>query len=283
MMKLRFLVGLPLVLSLFYGCGSAPLPRADEQMTTLFSYFATAEEASDADIIPRVDELNTLLLETYAGAYDPIPESEIPDLIAHREYPLIDLLRGGVELLAHPENEDTAGALVARPISTDYEDHVQLMVNGNWVDLFYLLYQSYDRTFTTGEDAAFLAGTSNLARADNHVVNAPNRGVVFTYDTESVFRRVRGVNSANGEALLHWEYMIGEADRTQGGYNAYLRYLVNLQIALPIDGTRSFRLSASWSEAGGNVFVFSAGANSGDIGDGIRDVFLTLEEYLASH
>jgi hypothetical protein len=120
-------------------------------------------------------------------------------------------------------------------------------------------------------------------RTENDVYNTSNYGYEFTYTSDSLWRRVVDPSLPGGEALLLWEYMNGEATRQVGGFGGYMRFLYNFQIYLPFDETRSFRVGATWLEAGGGLLGINVTANSGMIGNGLRQMYIDLEAYLAAN
>jgi hypothetical protein len=263
------------------GCGAMSLQQADQEVADLTLRLSQGENESDAALAPDIELLYEKLTEAYEGAYEPIPESEVRSCDIMQSCETIDRFRWSMALPTNPvEERENVGAIAARTISSDYAGIFPLIVNGDWAPVFSTQYREYDRQFegTDGED--FLNGLADDVHAVNHVVNTAGRGIVFEYTADSHLRRVKGLDIPGGEALIHWEHMRGEAVRIDGGYNAYLSFLLNMQVHLPLNDEFAFRASAGWSIAGGSMFIFGASAGSGDIGKSIRASFVDLEDYL---
>jgi hypothetical protein len=265
------------------GCGTIPLPGGEPETIDILLHLSTNEDEDDAFFKTDLERMHAILLEVFEGEYAPLPEDEIKEYSDFEDLTRPEFFRWGIELDTNPLYAENAGAFVGRTVSTNYLNHIPLVLDGPWIEMFPETYSKFDKTFEGTGVADFVAGTIDSVTCENDVINLADRGIIFAYPSTSLFRRIKGLDLPGGEALLHWEHMIGEADRIEGGDNAYMKFLINFQIYLPLNDTYSFRLASTWTHAGGSILFFSGTANSGDIGKGIRKDFKGLENYLASY
>lgn len=269
------LAGLPLLL-LNAGClfSTDSLPGASPEIREIVMRLAESQDRSDNLIAPDLERMDQLLTAAYRGQYEPNPLPEFGDLLAFYM---------GADLPKHPLNSKSAGAFLARAPQANYDKVLTLAINGPWAEPNAQNYRTYSRSYTEGVPADFLAGTLDQLRAHNEALNTAEQGLLFQFTSENKIRRIRGLKTPRGEAIILWEQMNGEAIRLEGGLSGYLKFLSTLQFLIPIDDSRCWRGSASWSEAGGHFLFFSGTATSGNIGNGIRHEFEELDKYLLSH
>ncbi len=283
MKKTRFSIGFLLVLTCI-GCGGVSLPLPEKEVLDLVARMGSGDAADDATLAPDLESLNQILVDTFKGAYQPIPQSEmvVYDPVHPSGYSAIDAFRWGFGLPAYATDAASVGALVARPVSANYSTLLPLMVEGNWSTLFPTGFQTYKRVFSDNADQSLIDGTSDRAEADNHIVYKTSQGIIFEYDSHAVIRRIRDASLPSGEALLYWEQMSAPATNVNGEYNAHLDFLRNFHITIPFTDKLAWQFISGWNESGGSLFIFSAGASSGDVAEGIRADYVDLESYLTA-
>jgi hypothetical protein len=284
-MRLRRAI-LPVAVSLVsIGCTSVSLPLPEEEVAGIVQRLAVGVEIEDAALATDLARFNEILLETFEEAYLPIPEEDLVryDPLKAEEYSGVDAFRWGLGLVAHPENDKSVGAFVSRPVSVGYDDFLQLVFSTSWKELFPSGFRRYDRIYADHGDVTFPNGESDRAECDNSIEYLVERGIAFEFESHGIFRRIRDASLPGGEAVVYWDYMIGEGTRIEGGYSAYLRFLRHLRVFLPFRDRLSWWLSASWSEAGGSFMGIDGTGKSGDVAQGIRLDFEDLEKYLSDN
>lgn len=269
--------------SLFFGCGGEVLPFPEKETSDAVMLLAASMDAENSTVADGLSDLNDILLEVYADKHVPIPPGSMVPYIPSKIKPYTgaDAFRWGYGLPTDPENEDTTGAFVARPLSVGYLAMLPLAVEADRSTILDSNFRENNRVYAAGEAAAFLAGESDLVVSANHSVLLAPKGIVFEYDTHTTVRRIRDERLPGGEAMIAWELLDGEAERIEGGYGAYLRYLKNLNILFPLSDKLSFWVVASWSETGGSALGISVSGSSGDIAEQVRRDYSDWEDYFA--
>jgi hypothetical protein len=266
------------------GCGGTKLPLPADELVQLIERLGQGDAADDAALAPDLERLNQILLEAFKDNYVPIPENQLIPFspLKPEDYNGFDALRWGYGLPAYPGQDASAGAMVARPVSTAYANQVPWVVKGDLTAVWPTNFRTYERTFASGADQDFLNGVTDRVEADNHIVVRAPKSIVFEYTTHTILRRIKGANLPGGEVLGFWDTMDTPATRVEGGYNAYNTWLRGFYLFMPLNDKLSWQFMTNWSVAGGSFFGITESGTSGDIAEGIRKDYVDQEAYLTA-
>lgn len=270
------------VLALFFmtftvACNpTSPLDEVDPRMNDISQKLAEDCFGTQGDVVSHLNELKALLDEIYQGQLT--PQTDKKGLAE---------IDQGYELTSYPPDQGLAGGVVARPIAASLQKFIEAMLWDNQLEVWntdtLTRYIFYDREYLQGDKAAFKEGTGNLVGCKNHVQDVGQRGISFEYYTDMIFARYKDASLPADGAILLCSNMPEKATRITGGYDSYMDKLMSLYVYYPIDENNTYRVLATWLKAGGSFWFVSVGANSGNIGQGIRDDFEGITNFVLTH
>lgn len=248
---------------------AAPAPAAEARFQALMQQLSTYEQRGDGEIAPAVLELYQLLQQVYGDKGGP-PAEAAP----HR-------FSSGLEMPSLADDPRAVGGAAARLFDGRLSDLLPALVEGDWAKVFHRNFAVFRRSAVGGAPADFLAGRSDRLETANSVENLAGWGIVFAYQSHSLFRRLRQADLPGGEALLYWETMDGRAKRKRGFPGVYLSRLLVFEIYLPTPQGGHMVAVSSWANAGATIFFFKSRAESSDVYNGIVKDFIDWQELLA--
>ena len=266
---------------LLCGCSAAiPLHKADDRINALaygMADYCFNPEKKSTDITSTLILWKELLDEIYKGGMEPDSDTG--------RYNYMDT---GLELTPYPEDADVAGATVGVPLQATLAQFTESLLWPDWLEVFTdpLRYYVYEREYTVGDREEFLAGNENYLETYNYQEDVGQSGISFAYYTTMTFERIlpsQNPSLPEEGVLIVCNMMDGEAQRVAGGYNAYMTDLYSFNIYYPISESVTYRINGTWLRAGGSLWIFGAGANSGNVGEGILDEIESLMNWITSH
>ncbi len=262
---------------LIAGCGQPlPLKNASEEVVTMakgmFDY-CLGENHQSEDISDKINEIKTLMDEIYQGEMTPQTDDS-----------RLKIIDNGLQLPAYPEQYETAGAIVGVPLDVTLQQFIESLVRDDWATILtdpqrYVMYQ---REYTEGDKDKFVAGEEDYLFTTNLQEDTGQRGIRFKYTTNLRFIRHRSETFPDEGVLVVCNWMTEPAENTTGELNAYMDYLYSWNIYYPKDANSIYKINSTMLKAGGGLWIFMSGANSGNVGEGIIDETTSFVNFIKS-
>lgn len=269
-------LGLLLLFALYLSSCGQPLPlkNADEKINNMvyaMAEYCHGDNVETENITNKILEFKTLADEIYNGELTPNSDTS--------RYNLID---EGLQIQPYPEGNSVAGATVWTPFDIPLGTFIEVLVSDDWENIYVDpdRYIYYTRAYTVGDKDEFIAGTTDWLVTENWQEDIGQRGIQFEYQTRMTFRRVKDEGLPESGVLVICNEMLDEAQNTTGELNARMQQLFSFNIYFPVSESRTYKINATWLQASGGLWIFSAGANSGNVGEGILDEQTSLVNYI---
>lgn len=265
--------------ALFAGLAGSPalaLPDAPEEMGQLLARLSAGEEGTDEALAADLEKLSAALRAAFAAELPP-PAAACPFAKA---CPLPKHLRQGLEIPRTPNSAEAVGCAIADRFDLPLAAVPSFLVKGSRKEMSPSNYAVYERGFEAEEGRPWLEGRAAAARAKNQMIVNTQRNMSFKYRTRSLYRTVRHPSLPGGAAHLYWETILDPAERIRGKWNAYLDFLLNMEVYLEAQPGQVFKVAASWAHAGGSFLFIHVEAGPGDIAEGVARSYDDLRNYL---